>query len=78
MKVRQKSQKATRLIRLALFNGRTKGISPSFPINLYAPAHTGYMATSVTRVTYLMRLWGPFPMGDGDIQYEDSLSSHSP
>lgn len=50
------------------FKGRTKGLPPSFPINLYATPHTGNMATSVAHVTYLIRLWGPLPMGDGDIQ----------
>lgn len=50
------------------FKGRTKGLPPSFPINLYATPHTGNMVTSVAHVTYLIRLWGLLPMGDGDIQ----------
>lgn len=69
MKVTEKSQKATHLIRTSLFKGRTKGLPPSFPINLHAPPRTGNTTTSVAHVTYLIRLWGPLPMGDGGIQW---------
>lgn len=45
------------------FKGRTKGLPPSFPINLYALPHTGSMATSVAHVTYLIWLWDCFLWG---------------
>lgn len=49
----------------ASFKERTKGLPPSFPINLRAPPHTGSMATRVARVTYLIGLWGLLLTGDG-------------
>lgn len=70
----RKVTETTHLIRPSLFKGRTKGLPPSFPINLHAPPHTGNMATSVAHVTYLIRLWGPLPMGDGDIQWGGAVS----
>lgn len=45
------------------FKGRTKGLPPSFPINLYALPHTRSMATSVAHVTYLIWLWDCFLWG---------------
>lgn len=45
------------------FKGRTKGLPPSFPINLYALPHTGSMTTSVAHVTYLIWLWDCFLRG---------------
>lgn len=64
----RKVTESTRLVRQGLLKGRTKGLSPSFPINLHAPPHTGNMATPAAHVTYLIRLRGPLPTGDADIQ----------
>lgn len=52
------------------FKGRTKGLPPSFPINLYALPHTGSRATSAAHVTYLIWLWGLLLRGDGDSKWE--------
>lgn len=52
------------------FKGRTKGLPPSFLINLYALPHTGSTATSAAHVTYLIWLWGLLLMEDGDIKWE--------
>lgn len=78
VKVREKSLKATRLIRLALLKQEQKVFLLHFPLTSMLLCTQETWQPQWPHVTYLIRQWGRLPLVDGDIQYGGFLSCRSP